>query len=66
VIPTSTDRAQWIAAVNAMMLGGTTTASTKRVILEQLADVADPPRALAAGMAVGGLEFQRQQDGTLA
>ena len=62
VIPTNTDPVQLIAAVNATILGGTMTANTKRVILEQLADVADPARAraLAVGLAVGGPEFQRQ------
>jgi len=36
--------------------------NTRRVLREQLADVADPvaARALAVGLALGGPEFQRQ------
>ncbi len=62
LIPVTTDHAQLADAVNARLLGGTMTAHTRTVILNQLADVADPvqARALVVGLALGGPEFQRQ------
>jgi hypothetical protein len=48
--------------VDERILGGTMSAHTKSVILNQLADVADPlqARALAVGLALGGPDFQKQ------
>jgi len=64
VLPASItqDHASLVEAVNRLILGGKMTAQTRKVILDQLADVADPmqARALAVGLAIGGPEFQRQ------
>jgi len=61
VAPTS-DHEALVDAVNERVLGGAMTANTRRVIEEQLDDVADPARAraLAIGLALGSPEFQRQ------
>jgi uncharacterized protein (DUF1800 family) len=60
--PATSGHEQLIAAVDAQILGGAMTENTRRVIREQLSDVADPvnARALAVGLALGGPEFQRQ------
>src|SRR5436309_1248695 len=62
VIPATTDHSQLIDMVDERILGGTMSAHTKSVILDQLADVPDPlqARALAVGLAIGGPDFQRQ------
>ena len=62
IAPATADAEQLIAAVNDGILGGTMSDNTRRVLREQLADVADPvaARALAVGLALGGPEFQRQ------
>jgi len=62
VVSATGDHAALVDAVNARLLGGTMSAHTRAVILEQLADVNDPrqARALAVGLALGGPEFQRQ------
>jgi uncharacterized protein (DUF1800 family) len=62
VVSTTEDHAALVDAVNARLLGGTMSAHTRSVILEQLADVNDPVQArmLAIGLALGGPEFQRQ------
>lgn len=62
VVPLTADRSQLTDLVNERLLGGTMSARTRAVILEQVADVADPTqaRALAVGLAIGGPEFQRQ------
>jgi uncharacterized protein (DUF1800 family) len=62
VIPLTTHHAQLMDLVNERLLGGTMSAHTRTVILEQLADIRDPvqARTLAVGLALGGPEFQRQ------
>jgi uncharacterized protein (DUF1800 family) len=62
VIPATTDHSQLVTTVDERILGGTMSAHTKSVILNQLADVADPlqARALAVGLALGGPDFQKQ------
>jgi uncharacterized protein (DUF1800 family) len=62
VLPAASDHAVLIDAVDRLILGGTMSAQTRRVIREQLAEVRDPSqgRALAVGLALGGPEFQRQ------
>ena len=62
VIPATTDHSQLIDMVDERILGGTMSAHTRSVILEQLADITDPTqaRALAVGLAIGGPEFQKQ------
>src|SRR5438132_9817757 len=62
VIPATTDHSQLIDMVDERILGGTMSVHTRSVILEQLADVADPlqARALAVGLAIGGPDFQKQ------
>ena len=60
--PAAQDHASLVESVNRLILGGKMTAQTRKVILDQLADVADPvqARALAVGLAIGGPDFQRQ------
>lgn len=62
VIPASSDHNTLVDAVNRVVLGGRMTPQTRKVILEQIADLPDPQtaRALAVGLAIGGPEFQRQ------
>jgi uncharacterized protein (DUF1800 family) len=62
VIPATTDHSQLVDKVDQLILGGTMSAHTRIVILEQLTDVADPlqARALAVGLAIGGPDFQKQ------
>ena len=62
VIPATTDYSQLVDVVDERILGGTMSAHTRTVILEQLADITDPTqaRALAVGLAIGGPEFQKQ------
>jgi uncharacterized protein (DUF1800 family) len=62
VVPLTPDRAQLTDLVNQRLLGGSMSAHTRAVILEQLVDVNDPvqARTLAVGLALGGPEFQRQ------
>jgi uncharacterized protein (DUF1800 family) len=62
VIPVTTDHSQLVDLVNDRILGGTMSAHTRGVILDQLTDIADPvqARALAVGLALGGPEFQKQ------
>lgn len=62
IIPKTADRTALVESVNRVILGGKMTAQTRRVILDQLAEVADPAaaRALAVGLGLGGPEFQRQ------
>ncbi len=62
VLPLTEDRAALVDAVNRLILGGTMSRDTRKVILDQLADVPNPvsARALAVGLAIGGPEFQRQ------
>jgi hypothetical protein len=51
-----------VDAVDRLILGGKMSRDTRKVILEQIADLPDPAtaRALAVGLAIGGPEFQRQ------
>ena len=62
VIPTTSDNRHLVDIVNDRVLGGTMSAHTKTVIINQLADIRDPvqARALAVGLALGGPDFQRQ------
>jgi uncharacterized protein (DUF1800 family) len=62
VVPLTTHHAQLTDLVNERLLGGTMSARTRAVILEQLSSIGDPQqaRALAVGLALGGPEFQRQ------
>jgi uncharacterized protein (DUF1800 family) len=62
VIPATTNHAQLVDTVDERLLGGTMSAHTRSVILEQLGDISDPTqaRALAVGLALGGPDFQRQ------
>jgi uncharacterized protein (DUF1800 family) len=62
LVPATTDIATLVARVNAVVLGGSASANTLRVLAAQLADVRDPhaARALAVGLALGSPEFQRQ------
>ncbi|MGH7560745.1 MAG: DUF1800 domain-containing protein [Gemmatimonadales bacterium] len=62
LFPLTTDHAALVDAVDRVVLSGTMSAYTRRVIREQLALVRDPAqaRALAVGLALGGPDFQRQ------
>jgi len=62
LLPIAADHASLVESVNQLILGGRMSAQTRKVILEQLADVGNPvqARALAVGLAIGGAEFQRQ------
>jgi len=62
VVPLTDDHQQLVTRVDTAVLGGRMSDRTRKVILEQLADVTDPvsARALAIGLALGGPEFQRQ------
>jgi hypothetical protein len=57
-----TDEAALVEAVDRVILGGRMSAQTRKVILEQLAEVQNPvqARALAVGLALGGPDFQKQ------
>ena len=61
IAPTD-DHARLVDAIDDQLLGGTMSAHTRSVILEQLNDINDPDqaRALAVGLALGGPDFQRQ------
>ena len=61
-IPALDDHAQLVDVIDQRLLGGTMSAHTKAVILEQLADINDPiqARSLAVGLAIGGPDFQKQ------
>jgi len=61
-IPVLDDHPQLVDTIDAKLLGGTMSAHTKSVILEQLADITDPEQArvMAVGLALGGPDFQRQ------
>src|SRR5213596_320154 len=61
-IPTIEDHSRLVDVVNEQLLGGTMSAHTRTVILEQLTDIMDPTqaRALAVGLALGGPDFQKQ------
>ena len=62
VLPASGDHGALVDAVDRLILGGKMSRDTRKVILEQIADLPDPStaRALAVGLAIGGPEFQRQ------
>jgi uncharacterized protein (DUF1800 family) len=62
LVPTSADAATLVAGVDRAVFAGTLTEQTRRVIAEQVQDVADPAaaRALVVGLALGGPEFQRR------
>jgi uncharacterized protein (DUF1800 family) len=56
------DHSRLVDVIDEQLLGGTMSAHTRTVILEQLTDVMDPERArvMAVGLALGGPDFQRQ------
>ncbi len=58
----ASDAEELVDELDAMLLGGSMSANTRRVILEQLRGVRKAERraALAAGLTLGGPEFQRQ------
>jgi uncharacterized protein (DUF1800 family) len=62
VVAAVPDHAALVDSIDERVLAGTMTANTRRVILEQIADLKDPrrARALAVGLALGSPEFQRQ------
>ncbi len=62
ILPLVADHAALVDAVDRLILGGRMSKETRKVILDQLADVPDQTaaRALAIGLAIGGPEFQRQ------
>ncbi len=62
VVATTDDHARLVAEVDRAILAGAMSANTRRVILDELADVRDPAvaRTLAIGLAIGGPDFQRQ------
>jgi uncharacterized protein (DUF1800 family) len=62
VVTANADHEALATEVNDRILGGTMSDHTRRVILEQIADLANPreARALAVGLALGSPEFQRQ------
>jgi uncharacterized protein (DUF1800 family) len=62
VVTANADHEALVTEVNDRILGGTMTDHTRGVILEQIADLANPreARALAVGLALGSPEFQRQ------
>jgi uncharacterized protein (DUF1800 family) len=62
VLPLVDDHEALVQSVDRTILGGKMSVQTRKVILEQLAEVKDPvqARALAVGLALGGPEFQRQ------
>jgi uncharacterized protein (DUF1800 family) len=62
VLPLAADQPGLVDSVNQLILGGKMSAQTRKVILEQLAEIGDPAqaRALAVGLALGGPEFQKQ------
>ena len=62
VLPLVEDHGALVDAVDRLILGGRMSQETRKVILDQLADVPTPSsaRALAVGLAIGGPEFQKQ------
>ena len=62
IVPLTEEHAALVAAVDAAVLSGTMTENTRRVISDQVRDLADPAQArmLAVGLALGGPEFQRR------
>jgi len=61
-IPAIDDHARLVDRINQQLLGGTMSAHTKSVILEQITDLTDPEQArvMAVGLALGGPDFQKQ------
>ena len=61
-VPMLDDHSQLVDTIDAKLLGGTMSAHTRSVILEQLTDITDPEQArvMAVGLALGGPDFQRQ------
>jgi len=62
VLPLTEDHPTLVDAVDRLILAGRMSPQTRKVILDQLAEVHDPvsARAFAVGLALGGPEFQRQ------
>jgi hypothetical protein len=62
VLPPTSDHEALVASVDRVILSGRMSPQTRKVILEQIADIADPglARAMAVGLAIGGPEFQKQ------
>ena len=61
-IPAIDDHARLVDTIDQQLLGGTMSAHTRTVILEQITDLTDPEQArvMAVGLALGGPDFQRQ------
>ena len=61
-IPMIDDHQALVDTINTRLLGGTMSAHTRSVIVEQLSDINDPDQAriMAVGLALGGPDFQRQ------
>ena len=61
-VPAIDDHTALVDMINQRLLGGTMSAHTRSVILEQLADITDPAQArtMAVGLALGGPDFQKQ------
>ena len=61
-IPAIEDHGQLVDVIDQQLLGGTMSAHTRSVILEQLTDITDPEQArvMAVALALGGPDFQRQ------
>jgi uncharacterized protein (DUF1800 family) len=62
ILPVTPDAVVLVAAVNQRILAGAMSEHTRKVIVTEVSDVADPVRgrALAVGLALGSPEFQRQ------
>ena len=61
-IRTIDDHSQLVDVIDEKLLGGTMSAHTRSVVLQQLGDLTDPEQAriMAVGLALGGPDFQRQ------
>src|SRR6266576_1670516 len=61
-VPAIDDHARLVDTIDQKLLGGTMSAHTRSVILEQIADLTDPEQArgMAVGLALGGPDFQKQ------
>jgi hypothetical protein len=62
ILPVTPDAVALVDAVNQRILAGAMSEHTRKVIVTEISDVADPVRgrALAVGLALGSPEFQRQ------
>ena len=62
VVPTLTDHGALVDEIDRQLTGGSLSAHTRQVILDQIKNVADAnaARTFAVGLALGGPDFQRQ------